>query len=155
MVMKANICSSLVNVVIRPAHKTQLAYLCDGLFSHWEFIKSPTFSSTYSCRHFFLSSSPFPPPPPSSPSSSSSLLLLSPPLPPPHRVEEVLLKKIVWQTLQAVSYCHQHGVRVSTYTIHLTDLSIEGSCLGQDSLTFLLPPSSSHPHSLTPSHPHR
>jgi len=28
----------------------------------------------------------------------------------PGGVEEVLLKKIVWQTLQAVNYCHQHGV---------------------------------------------
>lgn len=64
-----------------------------------------------------LSSSPLlflpsllPPPP----LFQSHPLPTSPPLSsPPHRVEEVLLKKIVWQTLQAVSYCHQHGVRVT------------------------------------------
>ena len=41
-----------------------------------------------------------------------------------------MLKKIVWQTLQAVSYCHQHGVRV-TGVQHIHP----------------------HPHTLTSSHP--
>lgn len=26
------------------------------------------------------------------------------------RLDEELLKKIIWQTLEAVNYCHQHGV---------------------------------------------
>ena len=93
---------------------------------------------------FFLLSSPlslsfFLPPCFSSSSAFSSSVQShpSPPLSsPPHRVEEVLLKKIVWQTLQAVSYCHQHGVRVTGVQHihpHLT---------------------SSHPHTLIPSHLH-
>ncbi|XP_064405461.1 cyclin-dependent kinase-like 4 [Halichondria panicea] len=28
----------------------------------------------------------------------------------PHGLEEDLLKKIIWQTLEAINYCHQHGV---------------------------------------------
>ena len=27
-----------------------------------------------------------------------------------HRLEETMVKKIVWQSLEAVNYCHQNGV---------------------------------------------
>ena len=63
----------------------------------------------------------------------------------PRGVEEVLLEKIVWQTLQAVSYCHRHGLRVTgLHHIHPHPHT--------------LIPTPSHPHILTsphPSQPHR
>ena len=70
-----------------------------------------SFFPSFSSHHLFRFSPFFLPSSLSSSFQSHPYLLLLHST--PHRVEEVLLKKIVWQTLQAVSYCHQHGVRVT------------------------------------------
>lgn len=74
-------------------------------------LSSPLSFSSFLPPFFFLPA--FHPPPPLSPLLFNPTPTFSSSTPPPYRVEEVLLKKIVWQTLQAVSYCHQHGVRVT------------------------------------------
>lgn len=45
------------------------------------------------------------------------------PLPVPSRVPECQLKSIVWQTLQAVNFCHKHNVSMTKHSSYHSALA--------------------------------